>query len=151
MSIVERPVMPEDLARLKGQREEADRRYNDALTALDEAIAALKAPALPEWPSPPDEAQITPLNERWAITANAPALPQGGWRGRAAGFVMSLVRPYIERQEAFNATLVDHVNRSVMPARAQVEAARASLVALQAQHQHLERLQSRLILLLQQY
>ena len=150
MSIVERPVMPEDLARLKTQREEADRRYNDALTALDEAIAALKAPALPEWPSPPDEAQITPLNERWAITANAPALPQGGWRGRAAGFVMSLIRPYIERQEAFNATLVDHVNRSVMPARAQVEAARASLVALQVQHQHLERLQSRLILLLQQ-
>jgi len=150
MSIVERPVMPEDLARLKAQREAADRRYNDALTALDEAIAALKAPVLPEWPSPPDEAQITPLNERWAITANAPALPQGGWRGRAAGFVMSLVRPYLERQEAFNATLVDHVNRSVMPARAQVEAARASLVALQAQHQHLERLQSRLILLLQQ-
>ena len=63
---------------------------------------------------------------------------------------MSLMRPYLERQEAFNATLVDHVNRSVMPARAQAEAARASLVALQAQHLHIERLQSKLILLLQQ-
>lgn len=149
MSIVERPVMPEELARLKRQREEADARYNEALTALDQAIAALQPPALPALPSPPDEAQITPLNERWAITANAPALPEG-WRGRAAAFVMSLVRPYLERQEAFNATLVDHVNRSVLPARAQVEAARASLVALQAQHQHVERLQSKLILLLQQ-
>jgi SAM-dependent methyltransferase len=149
MSIVERPVMPEELARLKRQREEADERYNEALTALDQAIAALQPPALPALPSPPDEAQITPLNERWAITANAPALPEG-WRGRAAAFVMSLVRPYLERQEAFNATLVDHVNRSVLPARAQVEAARASLVALQAQHQHVERLQSKLILLLQQ-
>jgi SAM-dependent methyltransferase len=149
MSIVERPVMPEELARLKRQREAADERYNEALTALDQAIAALEPPALPALPSPPDEAQITPLNERWAITANAPALPEG-WRGRAAAFVMSLVRPYLERQEAFNATLVDHVNRSVLPARAQVEAARASLVALQAQHQHVERLQSKLILLLQQ-
>ena len=150
MSIIDRPVMPEELARLKRQREEADARYNEALTALDEAIAALKAPVLPEAPPPPDEAQITPLNERWAITASAPALPQGGWRGRAAAFVMSLMRPYLERQEAFNATLVDHVNRSVMPARAQAEAARASLVALQAQHLHIERLQSKLILLLQQ-
>jgi SAM-dependent methyltransferase len=149
MSIVERPVMPEELARLKRQREAADERYNEALTALDQAIAALEPPALPALPSPPDEAQITPLNERWAITANAPALPEG-WRGRAAAFVMSLVRPYLERQEAFNATLVDHVNRSVLPTRAQVEAARASLVALQAQHQHVERLQSKLILLLQQ-
>jgi len=149
MSIVERPVMPEELARLKRQREEADVRYNEALTALDEAIAALKAPLLPEPPPPPDEAQITPLNERFAITAHPPALPDG-WRGRAAAFVMSLMRPYLERQEAFNATLVDHVNRSVQPARAQAEAARAALVALQAQHQHVERMQSRLILLLQQ-
>jgi len=149
MSIVERPVMPEELARLKHQREEADTRYNDALTALDEAIAALQAPVLPEAPPPPDEAQITPLNERFAITAHPPSLPEG-WRGRAAAFVMSLMRPYLERQEAFNATLVDHVNRSVLPARAHAEAARASLVALQAQHQHIERLQSKLILLLQQ-
>ena len=78
---VVRTVSEADLARLKQERHEADRRYNEALTALDAAIQAL--PALPARPASPDEAQVTPLNERWAITQAMPPLP-GGWRGRLA-------------------------------------------------------------------
>ena len=62
---VVRTVSEADLARLKQARHEADRRYNEALTALDVAIQAL--PDLPALPPSPDETQIAPLNT-WCNT-----------------------------------------------------------------------------------
>ena len=97
------------LRRLKEERDEADRRYNEALTALDRALAP--PPALPEPPAAFDEHQITPLNESWNIL---PAPPQGpGLKGRLAGFVWRTIAPYLERQLTFNSRLVDHINRNV--------------------------------------
>ena len=81
---VVRTVSEADLARLKQERHEADRRYNEALTALDAAIQAL--PPLPACPPAPDEAQVTPLNERWEITRAMPALPAGLARASSPGW-----------------------------------------------------------------
>ncbi len=58
------------LSRLKAERDEADARYNDALTALDRAVVA--AQALPQPPLPLDDHQITPLNEAWNILPAPP-------------------------------------------------------------------------------
>jgi hypothetical protein len=142
-----RSVSEDDLARLKRAREEADQRYNQALTALDAAVDEL--PDVPHPPPGPDETQITPLNTRWQILSARPVFP-GGWRGRVASFMWGLVEPALAAQEAFNASLVDHVNRN-LPAQRETAKSIASTVALL--QQHLERLvyfQSRLIMYLQQ-
>jgi hypothetical protein len=112
---VVRTVSESDLARLKQARHDADRRYNEVLTALDAAIEAL--PDLPVRPPSPDEAQIAPLNERWDITRAVPPAP-GGWRGRFAGIVLGLVRPALDQQQAFNSAVVDHLNRNAAQQRA---------------------------------
>ncbi|MGH9310265.1 MAG: hypothetical protein ACRD1U_12875, partial [Vicinamibacterales bacterium] len=71
------------LRRLKEERDAADRKYNDALTALDRALGP--PPPLPARPAEYDEHQITPLNEAWNIL---PAPPQGGGlAGRLTGFI----------------------------------------------------------------
>ncbi len=41
--MLKRPVTSDDLARLRDERDEADRRYNEALTALDRALPRLEA------------------------------------------------------------------------------------------------------------
>lgn len=143
---VVRTVSEADLARLKTARHDADRRYNEALTALDAAILSL--PAVPAGPPGPDEAQVTPINQRWEITRALPA--HGGWRGRLAGFVIGLIRPALDQQQAFNAAVVDHVNRNVAQQRAQPEALTATIDLLR---QHIEQVlafESRLIMFLQQ-
>ena len=45
--------------------------------------------------------------------AAIPGLNEGGWKGRLAGFVWRMVGPIFERQQSFNAQLVDHINRNV--------------------------------------
>ncbi len=158
----ERTVTPEDLARLKAQREEADRLYNEALTALD--VAQLRLPDLPHPPPSLDEHQITPLNQSWQILnangngsdtggANQPQPPTaaaGGWKGRLAGFIWRTVFPYFERQQTFNARLVDHLNRNVAVERATREAIAATITTLGDQLNALARFQSHLIVFLQQ-
>jgi O-antigen chain-terminating methyltransferase len=142
-----RTVSEDDLARLKRDRHAADQRYNEALTALDAAVQAL--PALPHPPPPPDEHQITPLNEGWRVADALPAAP-GGWRGRLAGFVLALLRPALDRQQAFNAALVDHVNRNLPRDRAVPEAIAAAIESLRQQMELVIRFQSRLVVFLQQ-
>jgi len=144
---VVRTVSEPDLARLKQARHEADGRYNDALTALDAAIPT--RPELPARPPSPDETQVTPINQRWEIARAVPPMP-GGWRGRLARFVLGLVMPAIEQQQTFNAAVVDHLNRNVVPQRAVPEAVGTTIDALR---QHLElvtQFEVRLIAFLQQ-
>jgi len=144
---VVRSVSEADLARLKQARHEADRRYNDALTALDAAIQAL--PDLPARPPSPDETQLPPLNERWEITRAVPPAP-GGWRGRIAAIVLGLIRPALDQQQAFNSALVDHLNRNAAQQRAVPEAAGATLEILRQHVDVVRRFESRLIVFLQQ-
>ncbi|MEZ5286804.1 MAG: hypothetical protein R2712_18740 [Vicinamibacterales bacterium] len=146
MKIV-RTISEADLARLKEARHDADARYNEALTALDAAIAAL--PPVPAPPPGPDEAQVTPLNERWPVTAAPPPLP-GGVKGRIARFVLGLIRPVLDQQQAFNAAVVDHVNRNVAAQRALPEALASIIDIVRQQAEQLALFQSRLVVYLQQ-
>ena len=134
------------LGRLKEERREADRRYHDALTALDKSLRP--PPPLPSIPEPFDEHQITPLNEAWNIVPGAPQA--SGWRGRLVSLIWSVVAPYLQQQMTFNSRVVDHINRNAKAAR---DAHRLLQDTTRMLHEHLSSLaqfQTLLILYLQQ-
>ena len=141
------PGSADDLARLRYEREDADRVYNDALTALDGAIQRLR-----EMPHPPpafDEFQITPLNERWELLRLKSA-EGGGWFRRVRAHVWAMVAPLFERQQTFNAALVDHVNRNVALHRETTSAITSTLSILSEELERLINFQTKLILYAQQ-
>ncbi len=136
------------MTRLEQERLEADRRYNDALTALDRALpAAIDLPAPPalgdDWNFKPSSLQaFTPVPD--------PPADGGFLARRLHRAVGRLVGPALERQQRFNASVVDRLNRSVAAERdaraatgALIDATRRHLDALEAFH-------SRLIQYLQQ-
>jgi hypothetical protein len=139
------PKSPDDLEALKEERAAADRAYNDALTRLDRAIQRLPAD-FPQPPPVPDEQQVTPLNTLWKIVA---APPTGLRRGMIAG-VRRAVAPLFEQQQAFNAAVVDHVNRSVPVARETRASIDSTLTVLRDTIAELVRFQSLLVEFLQQ-
>ena len=98
------------VARIGRERAEADRRYNEALTRLDRALP--RVAALPDAPGTYDEQLVAAVNERWDILPSGPPAPAGGWRGRLAALVWRLVGPAFDRQRAFNAAIVEHLNRN---------------------------------------
>ena len=142
-----RSVSEADLTRLKRERDEADRRYNDALTALDAALE--KPPEFPHPPPPPDVAQLAALNTRWEVLKAAPALPSGV-RGRFARFVWGLFEPVFSTQQAFNSALVDHVNRNLPGQRETEKAIASTIIVMRQQAEQLAHFQARLITYLQQ-
>jgi SAM-dependent methyltransferase len=121
--------LDERLARLERERRDADRAYNDALTALDRAVAALPAD-LPEPPADYDAARLPELNAVWNILPDTPPATDRSIKGRLRGLVWRLVGPTFDRQRAFNSVLVDHLNRN---ARVHRDTRRAleSVIALQ--------------------
>lgn len=137
----------EDIERRRIERDAADRAYNEALTALDQA-----SPAPPELPHPPvayDESQLPAINDRWRVLTNDPAAGLTGWRRRLALMVWRLVGPVFERQQSFNATLVDHLNRNVATHRANREAIDAAIGTMRGELEKLEAFHTRLMLYLQ--
>jgi SAM-dependent methyltransferase len=140
-----RTVSVDDLARLKQDREAADARYNEALTAVDRAIQPDIDPPHP--PPGPDERQITPLNQGWNLLEHAPQA--AGWRGRLAAFVWRTLLPAVEAQQQFNAALVDHVNRSLPRERAVTDAIASAIGFTQRHVEETARFQSLLVVYLQ--
>ena len=140
------PTVEETLQRLAKERDEADRRYNEALTALDQAVTGrLDVPD----PSPAfDDHQIAALNDAWNILPAPPA--SGGVKGKLADFVWRIVSPYFQRQLTFNSWLVDHLNRNLAAAREAHQAALEDVEAIRAHSGALVEFQSRLIQYLQQ-
>jgi hypothetical protein len=136
------PKSPDDLEALKAERDAADRAYNDALTRLDHAIQLLPVD-FPQPPPVPDEHQVTPLNTLWKID-----LPHGGMRSLSP--VRRLLGPLLEQQQAFNAAVVDHVNRSVPVARETRASIESTLTVLRDTIGELVRFQSLLVEFLQQ-
>jgi SAM-dependent methyltransferase len=134
------------LRRLKDERDEADARYNDALTALDRAI---RPPAtLPGAPPSLDDYQLAALNDGWNIL---PAPPHGsGLRAKLTGYIWGVIGPYLQRQLTFNSHLVDHLNRQAAAQRDAHGAAEAAAAALRDQLAALAEFQSRLMQYLQQ-
>lgn len=125
-----RTVSEQDLDRLKRQREQSDSRYDEALTALDAALYGI--PEFPHPPPAPDETQVTPLNARWDIRRGRPADPPG-WRGRLARLVWGLLDPVLLEQQAFNALVVDHINRNILQQRESVKAIDSTIIVLREQ------------------
>lgn len=115
----EHPTIEDLLARLERERLEADRLYNGALTVLDHALREM--PRLPEPPSPYDTSRLAELNAAWSVLPDADTLKRST-RGPVARLAWRFLGPLFERQQRFNATLVDHLNRN---ARAHEEMARA--------------------------
>lgn len=142
---VTRTVSEDDLARLKRDREAADARYNAALTAVDAAVQRLAD--LPHPPPGPDEHQVTPLNQQFALLGHAPA--GSGWKGRLASFVWRTMQPALAAQQHFNASLVDHVNRSIPRERAVTDAIAATIGLVRRQIEEAAHFQSMLVVYLQ--
>jgi hypothetical protein len=140
------PKSPDDLEALKDERAAADRAYNDALTRLDRAIQQLPAD-FPRPPSVPDEHQVTPLNTLWKIDVPAAG---GGIAAPLVSAIRRIVAPLFEQQQAFNAALVDHVNRNVTVARETRASIDSTLTVLRDTIAELIRFQSMLVEFLQQ-
>jgi len=98
---------PDDLAALKAERDAADRAYNDALTRLNRALQVFPAD-FPFPPPAPDDHQVAALNALWQLNRPAAARGVRGWLTNLAN---RLIAPIYGRQEAFNSTVVDHLNR----------------------------------------
>ena len=125
----------DELARLKRSRNELDRMYKDAMTALDSAVTER-----PECPQPPpgfDDQQIHALNESWRLVPDGDPDLGTGWRRRLRGIRRWLIGPMLQRQQRFNALLVEHLNRNVRGARASPESVAGVIVVL---NRHLEAL-----------
>jgi len=99
------------LARLERERRDADRSYNEALTALDRSLQP--RPALPGGPPPYDATKLADVNRDWDILASGPPAMDGSVKGRLRAFIWRLVGPPLDHQRRFNASLVDHLNRNV--------------------------------------
>ncbi|HVD93761.1 MAG TPA: methionine biosynthesis protein MetW [Vicinamibacterales bacterium] len=134
------------LRRLRQERDEADRIYNDAFTALDTVL--MRAPEFPHPPPAYDETRITALNEAWDIGAAPPA--GGGLKGRLASFVWRIVGPSLQKQGTFNSTIVDHLNRNVVAHREAARAIETVIALLRGHIADLLAFQSHLIVYLQQ-
>ena len=134
------------LRRLRKERDEADQRYNEALTALDRSIRPTID--LPGVLLPLDDHQAATLNDAWNILPSEPHL--AGLKGRLAGFVWRLVGPYLQRQLTFNSLLVDHINRNATAVREAHRGAESGAAALREQIAAFAEYQARLMAYLQQ-
>jgi SAM-dependent methyltransferase len=143
-----RPVTSEALAELRDERDVADRRYNDALTALDHAMPP--AAPLSGTPRAYDDHQLAALNEHWQILSGMTLPAPRGVRSRLAHFIWRLIAPILERQQAFNSLVVDHVNRNVSAGREAHSADATLITALDAQAAAITTFLSHLIQYLQQ-
>jgi SAM-dependent methyltransferase len=92
-----------DLQALRRRAEEEEKAYADLLASLDQlAELPIPANALPDLPR-----HLTRLNELWKV----PPPPEGsGLSGRHRRSVWATMAPAVQRQEAFNAALVQLLN-----------------------------------------
>jgi SAM-dependent methyltransferase len=118
------------LDRLERERLAADRLYNEALTAVDRASVLADATLPPAAPPPYDDSQLERANRSWDILPGGPPAVDGSLKGRLRGVVWRMIGPSIETQKAFNAAVVDHLNRNVEAHRASQQVLAETLDAL---------------------
>ena len=133
---------------IKAARDQADRAYNQALTVLARAI--VQKPELPPAAAGFDDSQIGSLNASWRLTPDEGLERGPWWRRRLKGLVWRLIGPVMQRQQRFNALLVDHLNRNVLAATAAQATAADMVKVLDSYLEALATFQSRLIQYLQQ-
>jgi 2-polyprenyl-3-methyl-5-hydroxy-6-metoxy-1,4-benzoquinol methylase len=138
----------EDLvARLERERLQADRLYNDALTALDAAVQTV--PSLPDSPAPYDDGALHGVNRAWDILPDGPPRIDRSLRGRVRALIWRLAGPPLERQRHFNGSLVDHLNRNAQAAQELPRAIGATIEQLRHEFQALVQFESLLVQYLQ--
>ena len=114
--------LAERLERLERELAEADRRYNEALTALDQAKTTTF-----ETPHPPPAYETERLADlERELDPLAAGLP-GGAEGRLARMVLRLVGPAFARQRAFNQALVEHLHRLTAVSEGRRQAAASTI------------------------
>ena len=141
------PRVEDLVARLERERLEADRRYNQALTALDAAIQS--GPRLPQPPAPYDAAALASVNRAWDILPAGPPPLDRSFKGRLRAFIWRIVGPPLEGQKHFNASVVDHLNRNVAAQEQLPRAVGALIEELQRDFQALAAFESLLVQYLQ--
>ena len=99
------------VVRLERERLEADRLYNDALTAVDRAIQ--QPLRLPPPPRRYDDERVRSLNTAWDILPDGPPPADRSIKGRLRDIVWRLLGPPLEAQRRFNREIIDHINRNV--------------------------------------
>lgn len=119
--------MSELLNRLLAERREAHRRYNEALSQLDRALQAV--PDLPKAPAAYDETLLPAINDSWKILSSDAPQPSG-WGRRIFGMIWPVLSPIFDKQMAFNAAVVEHLNRNVAAHRDAHAALERALPAL---------------------
>ena len=106
--MTDRTISAEALNRLRGERDEADRRYNNALTTLDRAIRAL--PEIPHPPPDGDPIDLETLN-RLITNSQTPTDSGDGWRGWATRLIRMIFGPEQHQQDLVNQTLLRHLSQ----------------------------------------
>jgi len=139
---------PALLNRLLAERREAHRRYNEALTELDRAVQAV-----PDFPAPPssyDETLLPKINDTWALLPQGAAPPRpSGWGTRIFDMIWPVIAPLFQQQMAFNAAVVEHLNRNAAAHREAHAALERALPALRDGFDALVRFESLLLQFLQ--
>ena len=138
-----------EIERLAQSRAEADRLYNDALTAVD-AAATAPQPELPRPATAFDDRQLEALNESWRLLPDETIDLGTGWRRRLHGLVWRLIGPILQRQQRFNGLLVEHLNRKARVAGENRASVAAFAVALDRRLDALADFQQQLVRYLQQ-
>jgi 2-polyprenyl-3-methyl-5-hydroxy-6-metoxy-1,4-benzoquinol methylase len=139
------------IARLERERAAADRRYNETLTAVDQAIQSTTTAAAA---APPDydTTRLGDLNASWDLLPVDPrpsASADRSLKGRLRAFVWRLVAPPLETQKQFNAALVDHLNRNAQAHRERADALARLIESSRRELDGLVRFQSLLVQFLQ--
>jgi len=120
--------------RLLAERRDAHRRYNEALTLLDRAVQSV--PDVPAAPAAYDETLLPRINDTWKILQAPTTLDPA-------------VARLFEQQMAFNAAVVEHVNRNVAAHRETHAALERVLPALRAGFEALTTFESLVVQFLQ--
>jgi SAM-dependent methyltransferase len=142
------PPIEDLLARLERERLDADRLYNDALTAVDRALRSV--PALPPGPPGYDASRLEALNRSWNVLDSTPPPTEGGLRGWLRRVVWQLVGPPLEKQQQFNSALVEHLNRNAATHQASAAALTSLIDAAGREFAAVVRFESLLVQYLQQ-
>ncbi len=135
------------LNRLLAERQEAHRRYNEALSQLDRAIQSVarfseSAGGLRRNAAADDQ-------RSWMILLKENPPKPAGWGTRIFGMVWPAIAPLFEKQMAFNAALVEHLNRNVAAHRDAHAALERALPALRDGFDALQRFESLTVQFLQ--